>query len=209
MTRAAIFEEAVAARFAAVNGDHAMTPADDDYAAEWFVPLDQLAADEGIPAAEIRRLILANRLPLPSYIGSDGTQFAARDLLALARRAGGFEQLPDWFASQFDEPAKAVAEWDAYLAGHNVCLRSVQPENMKRKDALVAAIEAQISSPQPDSPAWLEELHGFVDELDALEPPFAPYDRLRFGGPVSRDRLIDHVRTRFPAAESLTAEQLT
>jgi hypothetical protein len=46
--------------------------------------------------------------------------------------------------------------------------------------------------------AWLAELHALVDELDALEPPFAPYDRLRFGGPISRDTLIDDVRARFP-----------
>jgi len=191
-------EEAIAMRFAAVNGEHAMTPEDDAYVSEWFVALDALSEHEGIAAAEIRRLMLANRLPLPSYIATDGTQFVARDLLELSRRAGGFERLPEWFAAQFDEPAKAVTEWDAYLAGHYVCLRSTRPENMKRKDELVDAIETQIGAPQPDSPPWLDELHRLVDELDELEPPFAPYDRLRFGGPVSRDRLIDRVRERFP-----------
>ena len=185
-------------RFAAVNGEHPMTPEDDAYVSEWFVALDALSEHEGIAAAEIRRLMLANRLPLPSYIATDGTQFVARDLLELSRRAGGFERLPEWFAAQFDEPAKAVTEWDAYLAGHYVCLRSTRPENMKRKDELVDAIETQIGAPQPDSPPWLDELHRLVDELDELEPPFAPYDRLRFGGPVSRDRLIDRVRERFP-----------
>ncbi len=34
--------------------------------------------------------------------------------------------------------------------------------------------------------------------LDALERPFAAYDRERFGGPSSRDRLIDATRKRFP-----------
>jgi hypothetical protein len=199
-------EDAVAARFVAVNGDHPMTPEDDAYASEWFVPLDRLAAEEGVAATELRRLMLADRLPLPSYIGSDGTQFVARDLLELSRRAGGFDRLPAWFAAQFDEPAKAVTEWDSYLAGHYVCLRSARPENMKRKDELVAAIETRIGAPQPDSAAWLDELHRLVDELDALEPPFAPYDRLRFGGPVSRDRLIDGVRARFPALEPLRAD---
>jgi hypothetical protein len=193
---------AVAARFVAVNGEHPMTSEDDAYVSEWFVPLDELAARAGVASTEIRRLMLSNRLPLPSYIGSGGTQFVARDLLELPQRAGGFERLPQWFAAQFDEPAKAIAEWDAYLAGQYVCLRAVEPEYMKRKDELVETIEAQISSPQPGSEVWLEQLHRWVDELDALEPPFAPYDRLRFGGPVSRERLIDDVRANFPRLPS-------
>lgn len=55
-----------------------------------------------------------------------------------------------------------------------------------------------LDGPQPGSGAWRAALHRLVDELDELEPPFAPYDRLRFGGPVSRDRFIDEPRTRFP-----------
>jgi len=191
-------EAAVAARFLAVNGDHPMTPADDAYVSAWYVPLEELPAD----ADELRRLILANRLPLPGYIRSDGAQMVARDLLELAQHAGGFDELPTWFAAHFDEPAKAVAEWDAYLAGHYVCLRDVTPETMKRKDELVAAIEAHLADPRGDD-AWLESLHRAVDELDELEPPFAPYDRLRFGGPVSRDRLIDAVRARYPVRTAL------
>jgi hypothetical protein len=190
-------DSAIAARFVATNGDHAMTPADDAYVSEWFTPLEELAAEAGKGADELRSLMLSNRLPLPSYIRSDGTQMVPRDLLELADRAGGFDELPEHFAAHFDDPARAVSEWDAYLAGHFVCLRSVTPENIKRKSELVDAIEAQLARPEPESAAWLGQLHELVDELDALEPPFAPYDRLRFGGPVSRDRLIDDVRERF------------
>lgn len=45
------------------------------------------------------------------------------------------------------------------------------------------------------------ELFGLAEQaggLDALEPPFTAYDRLRFAGPVSRDRCIDAVRARYP-----------
>jgi hypothetical protein len=191
-------ESAIAARFAATNGDHPMTPDDDVYVSEWFTPLEELAAQAGEAADELRRLVLSNRLPLPSYIRSDGAQMMAHDLLELPRRAGGVDRLPEYFAGQFEDPVKAVSEWDAYLAGHYVCLRSVSPDNMKRKDALVEAIETQLTQQQPDSTGWLERLHELVDELDALEPPFAPYDRLRFGGPVSRDRLITDVREQYP-----------
>jgi hypothetical protein len=39
-----------------------------------------------------------------------------------------------------------------------------------------------------------------VDALDALEKPFARFDRARFDGPVSRDRCVTAVRERFALA---------
>jgi len=189
---------AVAARFDAVNGRHAMTPEDDAYVSAWYVPLEELAAGSGHAPDELRRLMLANRLPLPSYIRSDGVQMVAHDLLALLHEAGGPEGLPQWFAGRWDSAEQAVIEWDDYLSGRYVCLRSVTPENMRRKNELVEAISRELAAAVPDSEEWLERLHVLVDELAELEPPFAPYDRLRFGGPVSRDTLIDGVRRQYP-----------
>jgi Family of unknown function (DUF6058) len=189
---------AVAARFYAVNGRHEMTAEDDAYVSAWYAPLEELAAANGLDAEEIRRLMLSNRVPLPSYIRSDGTQMVARDLLALLHEAGGADRLPAWFASRWDSAAQAVIEWDDYLSGRYVCLRSVTPENMKRKNQLVEEISSALAAPAPASKQWLERLHALVDELAELEPPFAAYDRLRFGGPVSRDTLIDDVRRRYP-----------
>ena len=191
-------DAAVAARFRAVNGDHPMTAADDAYASHWYAPLERVAADAGLTGGELRRRMLANRLPLPSYIRSDGTQMVGSDLLLLPERAGGFDELPGWFAAQFADPVRAVEEWDAYLSGQYVCLRVVTPENIARKDELAAGIERHLAAPRPDRPAWRAGLHRQVDALDELEPPFARYDRLRFGGPVSRDRLIDAVRAQYP-----------
>jgi hypothetical protein len=190
--------DAVAARFYAVNGEHPMTPEDDAYVSEWFVAVEDAAEKASIDVDEIRRLQLANRLPLPSYIRSDGAQMVARDLCTLANEAGGFEALPAWFADQWSSPVEAVREWTDYLSGLYVCLRRAHPEAMRRKDDLVSAITTALERPQPDDSDWLARLHDLVDELDALEPPFAPYDRLRFGGPVSRDRLIVAVRRDYP-----------
>src|SRR5437762_13750928 len=133
---------AVTTRFYAVNGVHPMTPEDDAYATEWYVPLEVLAETAGMQTSELRRLMLADRLPLPSYIRSDGTQMVARDLLELPRRAGGYDQLPEWFGHQFRSGGDAIREWDGYLRGHFVCLRDVLPETMQRKDELVKAITA-------------------------------------------------------------------
>src|SRR5947207_787854 len=93
--------DAVAARFYAVNGRHPMTAEDDAYVSDWFAAVEEVAAAAAIDVNEIRRLQLANRLPLPSYIRRDGTQIVARDLLALSTEAGGFEHLPAWFARQW------------------------------------------------------------------------------------------------------------
>jgi hypothetical protein len=189
---------AVAARFYAVNGTHPMTAEDDAYASKWYVELEALAEKASIPASKLRRLMLANRLPLPSYIRSDGIQMVARDLLELPRRAGGYEQLPEWFGQQFQSGRDAIREWDGYLRGQYVCLLDVLPETIQRKDELVKAITTALSRPEPENDDWLESLHRAVDELDELEPPFTAYDRLRFGGPISRDTCINAVRARFP-----------
>ena len=122
-----------------------MTPAEDAYVSEWFASLEDIGAAGGHDPDKLRRLILVNRLPLASYIRTDGAQMFSRDLLELPRRAGGYDQLPLFFAGEFGDPAAAIMAWSAYLDGRFVCLRSVTPEAMKRKDELVDAIEGKLS----------------------------------------------------------------
>jgi hypothetical protein len=125
-------------------------------------------ADDGVRAE-----IAAGRLPKPAYVLDDGTEMVAPDHLALAERAGSVDALRDWFE------ARAPGEWDAYLSGeYAVCLRTVSPETIRRKAELIAQIEAA------------------AEELDAILRPFAPYDRIRFGGAVSRDRYVTPLRGR-------------
>jgi hypothetical protein len=120
---------------------------------------------------DVRAEIAAGRLPKPAYVLDDGTEMVAPDHLALAERAGGIDALRDWFEE------RAPGEWEAYLSGeYAVCLRSVSPETIGRKAELIAQIDAAVA------------------ELDALLRPFAPYDRIRFGGPVSRDRYVTPLR---------------
>ena len=139
---------------------------------------------------------------LPWGGGARLTQLVGRELHQAMDAAGvpngGFEELPGWFAQQFQLSRDAIREWDGYLRGHYVCLRDVLPETIQRKDELVKAINKAVSKPKPQDDTWLDSLHLLVDELDQLEPPFAAYDRLRFGGPISRDTCINAVRERFP-----------
>ncbi|MEW1681228.1 DUF6058 family natural product biosynthesis protein [Streptomyces sp. NPDC093594] len=181
-------------RFREVNGDHPMTDADDAYVSAQCVVLEELCAVQGRDPDAVRRLMLDGRLPLPGYLRSDGAEMVPADLFALADEAGGVDLLEAWFTAHWADPVTGKAEWHAYLGGQYVCLHSVTPATIRRKDQLTSAIGAAIDDPYADA----VRLHALVDELDALEPAFTAYDRLRFGGPTSRDTCIDAVRARIP-----------
>jgi hypothetical protein len=188
----------VAARYVEINGEHPMTPDDDAYVDRHFVTLEELCLGREETPDDIRAHMLAGRLPMPSYLRSDGTEMVPADLLHLAERAGGISRLPAWFQAQWADRCQAGDEWRAYLSGQYVCLRSVRPDTIVRKDRLVAAIREALTDPKPESMPWRARLHILVDELESVELPFTGYDRLRFGGPTSRDTLIDSVRDRYP-----------
>jgi Family of unknown function (DUF6058) len=188
----------VADQFREVNGDHPMTHADDAYVSAQFVVLADLCAAHGQDADEVRRLMLERHSPLPGYLRSDGAEMVPADLFALAEQTVGVDRLEGWFTGHWASPAVGKQEWDSYLSGRYVCLHSVTPANIQRKDYLTAAISAAPNEPDARSAQWSARLHALIDELDALEPAFSPYDRLRFGGPTSRDTCINAMRARFP-----------
>ncbi|MFE4616705.1 DUF6058 family natural product biosynthesis protein [Streptomyces sp. NPDC056747] len=201
----------ISERFREVNGDHPMTAADDTYVTGQFVPLETLCEgenenesdgegeSEGRDADEARRLMLDGLLPLPGYLRSDGAQMVPRDLFGLVAEAGGPERLAAWFTAHWEDPAEGAAEWEAYLSGQYVCLHTVTPATIRRKSELTAEIAAALAAAGPDpSPEWRAALHARVDALDALEPAFTEYDRLRFGGPTSRDTCVDVPRALYP-----------
>jgi Family of unknown function (DUF6058) len=175
-----------------------MTPADDAYVSAHFVTLDELCANRAETSAAVRVSMLEGRLPLPSYLRSDGAEMVPSDYFSLADKAGGMAELPGWFMNHWADREHAVAEWRAYLDGQYVCLRAVSPWAMQRKDQLTAEISDALACPEGHSREWLDRLHRLVDQLDSLIMDFTSYDRLRFGGPVSRDALIDAVRAAYP-----------
>ncbi|GLZ80436.1 hypothetical protein Afil01_52430 [Actinorhabdospora filicis] len=178
---------AVAARFREINGDHPMTEADDAYVSEWFRTLEQVCEGREETPDGLRARMLAGELPLPGYLRSDGAEMVHPDYLALPGLLG--EGLRELFVSSVGED-----DWDLYLSGQFVCVRSVTPGTMMQKHLLVRRIEAQLERVEPD----LVELGRAVGELDALEPPFAPdYDVRRFGRATSRTTLIEGVRAQY------------
>ncbi|HET8959892.1 GNAT family N-acetyltransferase [Nocardioides sp.] len=180
-------------RFLEVNGDHPMSPEDDCYVRAHFVEVP--GADTTIDA------MAAGRLPLPSYLLSDGTPMVPRDHLAPVEWAGGLDRLGAWFLDHWpgDQQAAAREEWAAYLAGQYVCLRSVTPLNIRRKTALVAQVRAavEVLERDPHDTTARGSLGEATSRLEDLELPMTGYDRLRFGGALSRETWIDEPRRLF------------
>lgn len=179
----------IRALYLELNGDHPMSEADEDYVRRLFVPLDD---DD-----EVVDLIVERRLPLPSYLLSDGTPMVHPGFLDNLRAARGPERIEGWFLAHWPENEQDVAaeEWESYLSGQYVCLYEVTPETIQAKTRLIDEIKDRAARLDAGEDGNREGLLAAVDELDALEPPFAPhYDRLRFGGPSSREVWIDGMR---------------
>jgi hypothetical protein len=178
--------------------------ADLPYLGSTFVTLDTLARAHGHDPARVRRAIADRLLPGVPYVLADGTELVAPDYFELAHLAGDFEALPGWFASAYErasarypEAGTAEEQWEEYLTGiYAVCLRAVTPASIVAKGELMDTIERLTADPAPENEQWRSELTAAVDALDALEKPFAAFDRERFG-PVSRDRCVTAVRERF------------
>ena len=179
-----------------LNGDHPMAQEDDAYVLRHYVPVPD---EPDWPRAAIHEAMVSGSLPLPSYLLSDGELMVHPDYLDLIRAAGTTDGPHAWFLEQWPEAERSVAEaeWDGYVSGQYVCLHSVSPATIQRKTHLIDGIRALAERPDGGSDRAIRpELVALVDALDDLMPPFTGYDRLRFGGPTSRDMWIDGVRQR-------------
>jgi hypothetical protein len=74
----------------------------------------------------------------------------------------------------------------------------VSPETIFEKESLVKSLGARLAEPRIDDGEWRRCVRPDVSRLDELERAFAPCDRHRFGGSVSRDRLITAPRALYP-----------
>ena len=151
-----------------------------------------------------RPLVQRGILPRATYVLPNGTPMVPADHARLLHDAGGE---PTAVAGLFHErflmaggdPSKADEEHEAWLTGeYGACLHETSPEAIVAKGALMIAIEALLSGVSSEEQTWRTALRGAVDALDAIERPFAAYDRERFGAPTSRDRLISRTRELYP-----------
>ena len=178
----------------------ATTSEDIAYVRAGYVTLDELARGLGEHAWKGRHL------PRATYRLGDGSEWYPHDWWGLFDGAGDTAGVAPLFERRLRAEAEALGhpcdvreEWEAYLAGlYGACLREVTPEGIVRKERLVTRLDRAVEDPRPDDARWLAALHEDIDALDSLTRPFAACDRIRFGRPTSRDRLIDAARRAFP-----------
>jgi hypothetical protein len=190
------------------TGTAAFTDADVVYLRSTFATLDDICAGRPETPAEVRVLIVERRLPRPSYVLEDGTEFVPRDYFALADAAGGVDRLRDEYERRYRATLRRHGlsfdadlferRWEQYLDGiSGMCMREVTPETIIRKRMLIDAIEGLLADPRTEDDRWAAGLRSNVDELDSIEKEFAPdYDRARFV--PTRDTYIRDVRARYP-----------
>jgi Family of unknown function (DUF6058) len=151
----------------------------------------------------VRPLVERGILPQATYVLPDGTLMVPPDHAALLEDAAGdpravTARFRERFLAAGGRAASVDEEHEAWLSGeYGACLWQTTPEAIVAKAGLVGAITALLADPRESEQRWRTALTGAVDALDALERPFARYDRERFGGPSSRDRLIAATHDRF------------
>src|SRR5678815_28150 len=186
---------------------HPLLRGDDlDYVRASYLSLEEIAHREQLDPERLLGWIEDGHLPRPAYLLPDGTAMFPADLLALMRSAGCLEALPEHFLERTELAARMVgvpgntqeADWEDYLSGeYGICLRQVTPETLVLKEALVERIGRALEEPRPEDPGWRPALAFQIEGLDALIRNFARVDRVRFGRPTSRERLIDAPRRRW------------
>jgi hypothetical protein len=204
------------------------SPRDLRYIRSEFVTLADLAAAAKLNLADVRRAQARGEFPQPTYVTEDREGWYSPTLalpLRTARRRR--TDLRSLFRVEFEDALRdlrlgnpqlfaLVADQcgtggtndariaDAYWAGlvsgeFGACLRVPWVADMIRKERLLKRIAALTALPRPAQARWRSALRRSVDDLDRIEMPFAEWDRVRFGTPVSRDTHIDGPRKRFPA----------
>jgi hypothetical protein len=180
------------------------TDADLRYIRRNYFTLEEVCARREDTPPDTRALIAQRRLPAPSYVFADGTDFVPADYFVLVDQAGGPDRLREEFARRHagagGDPAELEEDWQGYLDGtYGVCLRNVLPETIVRKGQLVASLHRLLEAAEPHNDEWRARLRREVWELDALEREFSPdFDRGgRFERPPTRDLLVAAAHTRF------------
>lgn len=186
---------------------HPVLTGDDlEYVRTNYFSLEEVARREQVESDQLAGWIQAGHLPRPAYLLPDETPMFPHDLLALVRSAGGVDTLPAHFAQRTELAARLLgfgantreADWEDYRSGeYGICLRQVTPETLVLKEALVERLDRALAAPRPEDPRWRRALAFEVDGLDALIRPFAQVDRVRFGRPTSRERLVVAPRRRW------------
>ena len=207
----------------------AFSERDEKYIRERFVRLAEFGRICDMSVRDLRGWQRNRLFPNPTYVSSDGTEWYPRSCATIVRRARSqgvslrslffhdfrtkLGRLRREEPNLFDEIRVArqgqestdqetiAAYWQVFLSGqYGACLKVPWVPCMIQKERLVRRIDTLVAQPHSDDEAWRLRLRRAVDSLDRLEQPFAEWDRVRFGRPLTRDTRVDAVRTAFPEA---------
>ncbi|MGA8302366.1 MAG: DUF6058 family natural product biosynthesis protein [Thermoplasmata archaeon] len=209
---------------------------DNAYIRSHFVTLELLAEKSGVSPLVLAKWREESLFPRPTYVTEDGQEWYPPAYAELVHRAASrkldlralfrsdflraLEKLrrsdPDGYRAELGGPggtelspeADAELSWEGFMSGEfGACLRMAWVPCVLRKGKLMREIEGLVTKPEVDNPKWRDRLRRSVDSLDRLEMPFAQWDRVRFGKPVSRDTHVTAVRLRFPEVFRFTSER--
>jgi uncharacterized protein DUF6058 len=199
-----------------------------EYIRSRFVTLEDIASRCGVSSRLIRDWQRAALFPAATYSTPDGMEWYSPGYCLAVRRALRRNwNLRRLFLTEFraalaslrkrerdlydaiiqeaapgekSAPTAALVYWKDFLSGrYGACLRLPWIPCMIQKERLVGRIGKLVLQPNPTSPAWAGQLRQSVNALDRLELPFSDWDRVRFGGSVTRDIFITRIKERFPA----------
>lgn len=208
---------------------------DERYVRSTFVSLAEVGRRCGVAEKELRDWQAHRLFPLPTYVTSDGTEWYPPAYAIVVRRGRSRGvSLRDLFYSEFrmrlaslkkedtnlfealradptvhgqTEQSMIGAYWDAFLSGeYGACLKVPWVSCMIQKERLMRRIDLLIAGPDASDGTWRARLRRAVESLDRLEQPFAEWDRIRFGKPLSRDTRITAVRMRYPEVFQIGAK---
>jgi hypothetical protein len=184
-----------------------------------FVDRKTLIEKNGTTDEKIAEWHTNGDFPEPTYSTDDGKEWYPPYLVILIRRSLNNGSSP---REEFLKDAKKVLNkpsyvyrfgnvevtglheddaqkmWMDFKSGlYGACLRKPEPESILEKGALIKTIKELISNPDPAGTEWRSALRETVNRLDNIEAQFTDYDRIRFGGTVSRDIFITNVKKQF------------
>ena len=190
------------------------------YITKNLLTMDEIIERSKVSSSKITEWIERGEFPEPTYVTSNGKRWYPRYIVILIQRSNENGTSPK---DEFINDAKKVIDksklvyrfgrveetndsddelekmWTDFRFGlYGACLRVPDPKNILSKGELISKIQKLLEKPDPSNASWCDSLEKCVNELDKVEAEFTSYDRVRFGGQVSRDIFVTDVKKKYP-----------
>ena len=190
------------------------------YITKNLLTMDEIIERSKVSSSKITEWMERGEFPEPTYVTSNGKRWYPRYIVILIQRSNENGTSPK---DEFINDAKKVIDksklvyrfgrveetndsddelekmWTDFRSGlYGACLRVPDPKNILSKGELISKIQKMLEKPDLSNASWCGSLEKCVNELDKVEAEFTSYDRVRFGGQVSRDIFVTDVKKKYP-----------